>query len=84
MAHLKNLLELADKEGLREVSEAREVETVDVYCEPEAWTKAQQRLREWLDAFPDEKGRWRTWEGADLKTVRIPPINPSMVLNNRY
>ncbi|KAI5813513.1 FAD dependent oxidoreductase [Pyronema omphalodes] len=68
MAHLKNLLELAEKEGLTELAEARELETVDVYCEPEEWVKAQQRLREWLDAFPDEKGRWRTWEGADLQT----------------
>jgi hypothetical protein len=69
MAHLKQLLELAEKEGITVAAEAREVETVDVFCEAETWHDAQQKLRNWLEAFPDEKGHWKVWEGDDLKTV---------------
>ncbi|KAF8250586.1 DAO-domain-containing protein [Wilcoxina mikolae CBS 423.85] len=68
MAHLKQLLELAEKEGIAAAADMREVETVDVFCEADAWRDAQQKLRDWLEAFPDEKGHWKVWEGDDLKT----------------
>ncbi|KAA8912400.1 FAD dependent oxidoreductase [Sphaerosporella brunnea] len=68
MAHLQQLLGIAESEGIKEIADARLVETTDVYCEPEAWTDAKQKLRAWLEAFPDEKGKWKIWEGAEVKT----------------
>lgn len=69
MGHLQQILGVADKEGLRESSDAREVESVDVYCESKSWREAKEKLRAWLEAFPDEKGKWRVWEGDEVKTV---------------
>lgn len=69
MAHLRLLLDLAEREGLARPAESRAVETVDVFCEAPAWHNAQQQLRTWLDAFPDQKDLWVVWEGDALRTV---------------
>ena len=69
MAHIQQVLGVADKEGLGEASAAREVETVDVYCESTSWLEAKEKLRAWLEAFPEEKTKWRVWEGDEVKTV---------------
>jgi hypothetical protein len=74
MAHLQQILDIAHREGITEIADARLVETVDVYCEPEAWESAKQKLRTWLEAFPDEKGKWRVWEGDEVHTVRLIPL----------
>jgi hypothetical protein len=73
MAHLQQILDMAQREGIQEIADARLVDSVDVYCEPEAWDEAKQKLRAWLEAFPDEKGKWKTWEGEEVKTVSLIP-----------
>lgn len=69
MAHLQQVLGVADREELRKSSDAREVESLDVYCESKSWLAAKDALRAWLEAFPDETDKWRVWEGDEVRTV---------------
>lgn len=75
MAHLRLLLDLAEREGLARPTETRAVETVDVFCEAAAWEDAQQQLRNWLDVFPDQKDLWVVWKGDALRTVALSVVS---------
>ena len=69
MGHFQNILEFAEKEGLEEIAAVREVESIDVYGDAEAWGKAKEKLRIWLEAFPDQKDKWRAVEAEEARKV---------------
>lgn len=61
MSHLPLLVELAKKEGW-DVAEAREVETLDVFYDEEAWTEWKEMVEEYRRDMPNEAKDVFVWE----------------------
>ncbi|KIY63084.1 FAD dependent oxidoreductase [Cylindrobasidium torrendii FP15055 ss-10] len=64
-AHLSSLLEAANEEGLLESSQARKVDTYDVFFEETLYKDMHSKLERYLDVFPGERGAWSTDGGPD-------------------
>jgi glycine/D-amino acid oxidase-like deaminating enzyme len=64
-AHLDELLGLAKHLG---DSEAREVQTFDVYYDSEGFTKARSQLETYLADFPHERPNWLVHGGEETRS----------------
>jgi hypothetical protein len=52
LAHISSLISTAQAEGLLSASQAREVESFDVYGHPEKFAQAKKELHEFLEEAP--------------------------------
>lgn len=67
MCHLECLVDLCKDEGI-EGTEARKVETADIYLDDIAWRKALKDVEEMRKWMPDIE--IRVWEGQEAQEVR--------------
>ena len=47
------------------------MEAVDVYFDAESWATAKSCLGIYLEEFPEEIGKWETYEGEETRQVSI-------------
>ncbi|KAJ7247630.1 FAD dependent oxidoreductase [Mycena haematopus] len=59
LAHLAELLRVAEEDGILADSQCREVETFDVFFEQETFDSAVQSLNMYLDEMPEQRRMWR-------------------------
>lgn len=53
----------------------RRVEGVDIYFDRQVYEQMKARLASWLEDFPEEKGRWLSFDGDNLDEVRDRFLN---------
>ncbi|PUU73949.1 hypothetical protein B9Z19DRAFT_1093978 [Tuber borchii] len=65
MGILDKMIAIADAEGVTEECQIRKEEAVDVYFDAESWAIAKSCLDIYLEEFPEEIGKWETYEGEE-------------------
>jgi glycine/D-amino acid oxidase-like deaminating enzyme len=73
LAQLDAMLDVANKLGpeVAASSMIRRVEGVDIYFDRKVYQQMKVRLEGWLEDFPEERGRWLSFDGDNLDAVRI-------------
>ena len=74
MGILDKMIAIADAEGVTEECQIRKVEAVDVYFDAESWATAKSCLGIYLEEFPKEIRKWKTYEGEEARRVSIQLI----------
>ncbi|KAK7041797.1 hypothetical protein VNI00_009086 [Paramarasmius palmivorus] len=64
LAHLDELIQVAREENLLEDSQARVVQTFDVFFDKTFFEDSKECLKVYLDDFPEEKNKWDVLEDA--------------------
>ncbi|CUS11023.1 unnamed protein product [Tuber aestivum] len=67
MGVLDKMIAIADEEGVTAECQIRKVEAVDVYFDTESWVTSRSCLDVYLEEFPEETGKWRTYEGEEAR-----------------
>lgn len=70
LAHLKEMLGVADELGIAEETQARKIQFLSVYFGEEPWKAALERLRRFKEGMPEEATEWTSFEGEDIPRVR--------------
>ncbi|TRM69265.1 FAD dependent oxidoreductase [Schizophyllum amplum] len=68
LAHLSELLQVAEEEGLLEDSQCRQVETFDVFFEQSLFDSAKERLADYLDDLESENNYWKVYGKSECAT----------------
>ncbi|KAJ5503404.1 FAD dependent oxidoreductase [Penicillium fimorum] len=63
LAHLREMLGVAEELGLTTESQARKVRFLSVYFGEEPWRAALERMRRFKEAMPEEAAEWTSYEG---------------------
>lgn len=72
LSHLPELLSVAEREGLQEESQCREVEAFDVFCDAALFDDAKSRLAVYREDLPAESQHYKTYESAEsLKNLQL-------------
>ncbi|KAL1964035.1 hypothetical protein VTN77DRAFT_7581 [Rasamsonia byssochlamydoides] len=68
LSQLDAMFDVAKKLGSDVLASSmlRRVEGVDIYFDRKVFEQMKARLANWLEDFPEEKGRWLSFEGDDL------------------
>lgn len=74
LAHLRELLSVAEEYGLTAVAQARKVQFLSVYFEQKGWREAKARFRRLKQGLPEETGEWRVYERDEIPKARRPFI----------
>lgn len=70
LAHLREMLSVAEELGLTEVTQARKVQFLSAYFGDEPWKAAVERLRRFKEGMPEESAEWASYEGSSIPEVR--------------
>ncbi|KAF7329922.1 FAD-dependent protein [Mycena kentingensis (nom. inval.)] len=65
LAHLAELLEVSEEEGLREESQCRVVDTFDVHLGAEKFETMKESLAEYLEDMPEQRGKFGFVENVE-------------------
>ncbi|KAJ7596303.1 FAD dependent oxidoreductase [Mycena floridula] len=71
LAHLAELLRVAKEEGLLEDSQAREVQTFDVFFAKEMLELSKKKLAAYLVDIPEETENWEVLEADALEGLQL-------------
>ncbi|KAE8157536.1 FAD dependent oxidoreductase-domain-containing protein [Aspergillus tamarii] len=66
LAHLEEILAVADKYGLTKETQARKVEFLSVYFDEERWRDAVQRIKRFKTCMPTESTEWKLLEKSEI------------------
>ncbi|BCS27817.1 NAD(P)/FAD-dependent oxidoreductase [Aspergillus puulaauensis] len=66
LAHLRELLSVAEEYGLTAVAQARKVQFLSVYFEQKGWREARCRFQRLKEGLPEETGEWRVYERDEI------------------
>jgi len=69
LAHLREMLGVAEELGLTEVAQARNVQFLSAYFGDEPWKAALERLRRFKEGMPEESAEWVSYEGGSIQEV---------------
>lgn len=69
LAHLREMLGVAEELGLTEVAQARNVQFLSAYFGEEPWKAALERLRRFKEGMPEESAEWVSYEGGSIQEV---------------
>lgn len=70
LAHLRELLAVAEKYDLTESAQARKVQFLSVYFEKKGWSDARARFQRLKQGLPEETQEWRLYERDEIPKVR--------------
>lgn len=82
VSHLPILVDLAKEENWDQ-AEARELETLDVFYDEEAWTEHQQMVEEFRQGMPEEAKDTFVWDrdaAREVKYIYTPPGLPLQII----
>ncbi|EEB96965.1 hypothetical protein MPER_03809, partial [Moniliophthora perniciosa FA553] len=63
LAHLTELLQVAKDENLLEDSQARKVQTFNVFFDKDFYEDNKEDLKVYLEDFPEMRSKWETIDG---------------------
>jgi monoamine oxidase len=69
LAHLKEMLRVAQELGITEETQARKIQFLSVYFGEEPWKAALERLRRFKEGMPEEATEWTSFEGESIPKV---------------
>ncbi|KAF4151317.1 hypothetical protein CNMCM6069_004140 [Aspergillus lentulus] len=79
LAHLRELLAVAEEYGLTETAQARKVQFLSVYFNQKGWSEARHRFQRLREGLPEETGEWRLYEREDIPTEFSPPYAQGII-----
>jgi glycine/D-amino acid oxidase-like deaminating enzyme len=72
LAHLNEMLRVAEVYGLTEHSQARKVQFVSVHFHEEGWRDTKRCIERLKEYLPEETREWELMEGEDIPSVSNP------------
>ncbi|KAJ5170366.1 uncharacterized protein N7500_003149 [Penicillium coprophilum] len=63
LAHLQEMLAVAEELGITAESQARKVQFLSVYFGEESWQAALERMHRFKEGMPEEAAEWKSYEG---------------------
>ncbi|KAL2832728.1 FAD dependent oxidoreductase-domain-containing protein [Aspergillus pseudoustus] len=66
MAHLSEMLAVAEEYGITEESQARKVQFLSVYFDEEGWSDAKRRVERLKECLTEESREWKLLEGTEI------------------
>ncbi|KNG86205.1 putative FAD dependent oxidoreductase [Aspergillus nomiae NRRL 13137] len=69
LAHLKSILQVADKYGLTKETQARKVEFLSVHFDEERWRQAVQCITRFKTCMPAESAEWKLLDKSEVPKV---------------
>jgi glycine/D-amino acid oxidase-like deaminating enzyme len=84
LAHLRELLAVAEEYGLTETAQARKVQFLSVYFNQKGWSEARRRFQRLREGLPEETGEWRLYEREDIPKVGSKCHYSYIFPNQRY
>ncbi|RAH84403.1 putative FAD dependent oxidoreductase [Aspergillus japonicus CBS 114.51] len=66
LAHLAELLRVADEYGLSEVAQARKVQFLSVHFDDEKWVETVRSIRRLKECMPAETVEWKIFEKSEI------------------
>ncbi|KAJ5824140.1 FAD dependent oxidoreductase [Penicillium robsamsonii] len=63
LAHLREILAVAEELGITTETQARKVQFLSVYFGEEPWRAAMERMRRFKEGMPEEAAEWTSYEG---------------------
>ncbi|KAJ5308926.1 hypothetical protein PENANT_c013G08265 [Penicillium antarcticum] len=63
LAHLKEMLAVAEELGIKEEAQARKVQFLSAYFSEDTWKEALERMRRFKEGMPEEAAEWTSSEG---------------------
>ena len=70
LAHLKEMLAVAEELDITTETQARKVQFLSVYFDQEPWKAALERMHRFEEGMPEEAAEWTSYEGDAIPTVR--------------
>ena len=81
LAHLREMLSVAEELGLTEVAQARKVQFLSAYFGDENWRSAKERLRRFKKGMPEESEEWIAYERDSIPEVRASTLSGTLNLD---
>ncbi|OQE30682.1 hypothetical protein PENFLA_c002G10868 [Penicillium flavigenum] len=73
LAHLKEMLAVAEELGITKETQARKVQFLSVYFGDEPWKAALERMHRFKEGMPEEAAEWTSYEGDAIpREFRMP------------
>ncbi|EDP50890.1 hypothetical protein KXX16_001335 [Aspergillus fumigatus] len=73
LAHLRELLAVAEQYGLTKTAQARKVQFLSVYSNQKRWSEARGRFQRLKEGLPEETKEWRLYAKEDIpKEFSLP------------
>lgn len=69
LAHLHEILSVAEEVGLTEAVQARKVQFLSAYFGDGPWKAALERFRRFKEGMPEESAEWAAYEGDSIPEV---------------
>ena len=69
LAHLQEMLTIAEELGITAETQARKVRFLSVYFGDEPWKKALERMHRFKEGMPGEAAEWTSYEGNSIPKV---------------
>ncbi|CEL10190.1 hypothetical protein ASPCAL13314 [Aspergillus calidoustus] len=79
LAHLNEMLAIAEEYGLAEHSQARKVQFLSVHFHEEGWRDAKRCIERLKECLPEETREWELLEGADILSKLCLPHGRGVV-----
>jgi glycine/D-amino acid oxidase-like deaminating enzyme len=70
LAHLKEMLAVAEELDITTETQARKVQFLSVYFGDEPWKAALERMHRFKEGMPEEAAEWTSYEGDAIPRVR--------------
>lgn len=70
LAHLQEMLAVAEELGITTETQARKVQFLSVYFGDEPWKAALERMNRFKEGMPEESAEWTSYEGDSIPRVR--------------
>jgi hypothetical protein len=83
LAQLAELLQVSESEGLDQDTQARQVQTFDVFLDPDFFEETQEKLQAYLEDLPGEKPLWSIVDDPEELEVSLH-FNDGAIHNLRY
>lgn len=84
LAHLRELLAVAEQYGLTKTAQARKVQFLSVYSNQKRWSEARGRFQRLKEGLPEETKEWRLYAKEDIPKVGSKCHYSYIVPNQRY
>lgn len=79
LAHLREMLAVAEELGLTEVAQARKVQFLSAYFGDENWKLAKERLQRFKKGMPEDSKEWIAYERGSIPEVRASAFTLSNI-----